>query len=702
VHIANFEEYKAYQHYFSADVENNQAERDMVADYFEGRRARLKKDYSAAVKVMENFSISLNENKAALFVPFEALKNLYKNKVNTDEKQKLIAEYQALLEEKNKIIKARTNAINKLYSFERAPKEDKKYVCIYYAFKKLITAKICEESNPCGFDKDAKGDVIFDVEKFEQSYLGEVMRGLRDYISAYVDNYGHEIPGRSYFADLFQDVKIEDILPMLDDFMKSHQYNENEIARSKIGTQVLMRFPKKKLQIVRLLTADAIKYEGSAMHHCLGDENQPYLQKNESGELQFFSLRKEQRNMPSIPHATIIYNPRTDEVEQIRGRGDKNLSLRYAKKVREFLREFLDEDDLASTFKIRENQKICLGYVRDGNEDMVDLFGDIREVALPELGIKGSDIPYIHEIKAIYCFRVFGALTARDIEQAQNIDIQVLNLNNINNLPKVADFSGYDTVKEFGLYGVMASDTEQIKLPKNIEKFVSYSFFENITESNAKKKFVPQHWDMDLQRCKKLKTVALDISTPIKLPVTVEEIEDLGVNFNVDFSRYKNLKKAYAYEIDFDKLPTKIQSVKAARWKGGDVDFTRFTELKSLKLRQNEKDITSLKLPIHIKGLELKGLSFDSSFGEVLDLSCYPELEEVRLDFSHYKKNMITKIKLPPNIKKVVLGGENISIETIDMQAVKNKSGVVIEGIDEADRLFRRKLAQGAINSREM
>jgi hypothetical protein len=36
------------------------------------------------------------------------------------------------------------------------------------------------------------------------------------------------------------------------------------------------------------------------------------------------------------------------------------------------------------------------------------------------------------------------------------------------------------------------------------------------------------------------------------------------------------------------------------------------------------------------------------------------------------------------------------------MQAVKNKSGVVIEGIDDADRLFRRKLAQGAINSREM
>ena len=106
MHIANFEEYKTYQHYFSADVENNQAERDKVADYFERRRARLKKDYSAAVKVMEDFSVTLNENKAALFVPFEALKDLYKNKANTDEKQRLIAEYQSLLAERSKIITA--------------------------------------------------------------------------------------------------------------------------------------------------------------------------------------------------------------------------------------------------------------------------------------------------------------------------------------------------------------------------------------------------------------------------------------------------------------------------------------------------------------------------------------------------------------------------------------------------------------------
>ena len=699
MHIANFEEYKAYQHYFSADVENNQAERDMVSNYFEGRRARLKKDYSAAVKVMEDFSISLNKNKAALFVPFEALKNLYKNKINTDERQKLIAEYQALLEGRNKIVKARTNAINRLYSFERAPKEDKKYVCTYYAFKKLITAKICEESNPCGFDKDAKGDVIFNAQKFEQSDFGEVMRGLRDYISAYVDNYDYEIPGRSYFADLFQDVKINDILPMLDDFMKSHKYNEDEIARSKIGTQVLCKFPEKKQQIVQLLTSDAIKYEGAAMHHCLGDENQVYLQKNESGELQFFSLRTVQRNIPSIPHATIIYNPETDEVEQIRGKGDKDLSLRYAKKVREFLRDLLDEDDLATTFKIKEDQKIGLGYVRDVNGDMVDLFGDLRKVTLPELGIKGSGISYIHEIKAINNLKVFGTLTTRDIEQAQKIDIHALHLQNINNLPKVADFSGYDTVKDFGLYGMMASDTEQIKVPKNIERFGMYFFFNSKTAANATKKFAPL--SMDLQECKKLKSVSLDFSLPIKLPATIEEIEDLSLNFNEDFSKYQNLKKVSANDIDFDKLPTKVQSVKATRWKGGNADFTRFKDLKSLKLRKNEKEVTSLKLPIHIRELELKGVSFDSSFGEVLDLSGYSDLEEIRLDFSFYKKNVITEIKLPENVKKVVLSGETAGIKTINMQAVKNKSGLVIEGTGAAERLFRRMVAQEA-KSREM
>jgi hypothetical protein len=195
--------------------------------------------------------------------------------------------------------------------------------------------------------------------------------------------------------------------------------------------------------------------------------------------------------------------------------------------------------------------------------------------------------------------------------------------------------------------------------------------------------------------------VALDISEPIKLPATLEEIDDVGFNFSVDFSRYKNLKKVSAHEIDFDKLPEKIQIVKTQRWKGGDADFTRFAELEVLKLGQNAEGITSLKLPIHIKTLELKGSSFDSSFGEVLDLSGLSELEEIKFNLSSYKENPIKEIKLPANIKKVEIGyGTNIP--KIDMRAVKNKSGVVFEGIDDADRLFRSKLAQGAINSREM
>ena len=65
------------------------------------------------------------------------------------------------------------------------------------------------------------------------------------------------------------------------------------------------------------------------------------------------------------------------------------------------------------------------------------------------------------------------------------------------------------------------------------------------------------------------------------------------------------------------------------------------------------------------------------------------------------KKNVITEIKLPENVKKVVLSGETAGIKTINMQAVKNKSGLVIEGTGAAERLFRRMVAQEA-KSREM
>ena len=138
-------------------------------------------------------------------------------------------------------------------------------------------------------------------------------------------------------------------------------------------------------------------------------------------------------------------------------------------------------------------------------------------------------------------------------------------------------------------------------------------------------------------------------------------------------------------------MPAKIQSIKARKWHGENADFTRFTELKTLKLGQNAKNITSLKLPIHIKELEFKGSSFDSSFGDVLDLSGYPELEEIRFNLSRYKENVIREIKLPPNIKKVVLGKENENIKIANVQAVKNGFSIVFESNGKTVNVRGRK-----------
>ena len=71
-----------------------------------------------------------------------------------------------------------------------------------------------------------------------------------------------------------------------------------------LDQEVVYRWPD-GWTVKRLNTSDDLRYEGDAMGHCIGNDDQPYCDALENGDIEAYSLR----DPSGIPHATWHYNP---------------------------------------------------------------------------------------------------------------------------------------------------------------------------------------------------------------------------------------------------------------------------------------------------------------------------------------------------------------------------------------------------------
>lgn len=115
-------------------------------------------------------------------------------------------------------------------------------------------------------------------------------------------------------------------------------------------------------KIVKLVEERSFQLEGLRMGHCVASyfDHHP--------KVDIFSLRDKNNN----PHCTIEYDPKEKRINQIKGKGNKEVSKKYHKPVRDFLNSF--EFDSIYTYDIKNISSVYFGtYFLDSDDFPKDL-----------------------------------------------------------------------------------------------------------------------------------------------------------------------------------------------------------------------------------------------------------------------------------------------------------------------------------------
>ena len=168
-------------------------------------------------------------------------------------------------------------------------------------------------------------------------------------------------------------VSVEEAIRQGDIFIESEN---KKVSLSEGEISVLHQY-KNGYQIVSCLDAQALKREGKIMQHCVGNEEQNYIQRVGAKTLQIWSLRDSKNN----PHCTIEYDTKEKRVVQIKGKQNLGVVSKYQHYVIEWLKK-ADQDNLIEEFNLNE-----LRYIGILAQD--DIWYDINR--LPKnFNIKGN------------------------------------------------------------------------------------------------------------------------------------------------------------------------------------------------------------------------------------------------------------------------------------------------------------------------
>ena len=109
----------------------------------------------------------------------------------------------------------------------------------------------------------------------------------------------------------------------------------NKMASDKEGDTLVLHTFKNGWKIVSCLDSQSLKREGKIMQHCVGNDEQDYIQRVSAKTLQIWSLR----DPSNQPHCTMEYSVRDQKVQQIKGKQNKGVVKKYQHYVVEWLKK---------------------------------------------------------------------------------------------------------------------------------------------------------------------------------------------------------------------------------------------------------------------------------------------------------------------------------------------------------------------------
>lgn len=406
----------------------------------------------------------------------------------------------------------------------------KKYACTSALLNKYLTLEIAK-NNPLKFETKENGDIIIDFEKLKESHLHELAVDIRDFVHNYMENDKEKVTSANYFLNLYTSVPtIYDLNHSIDKYYDKARENLNDYTASRQGITQVEAFPREKLQLVRMMSSEALDFESDQMGHCIRRDR--YVEKiNTTAE--YYSLRGMEKGKPCYPCVTMYF----DEGKLVEVVGQSNHAIAGMARVR-IIRDYLKKrfglnsnEELMSSDKIPHIDerrfviaKRNLGFIPDKEGTFYDLYNlpQDRIVEFSSCPITAHNLDHIRKeniaAEKVWLQGNHTPSLVNKLNRFAKIDELTFAVKfNMNDL-ETLDLSQLKNVKSLSLSSVNFRKIKKIIFPENVEKIELW----NVDFSNIE--------TLDFSNCKKLKNVALRNSdlrktANIKFPPSINEID---------------------------------------------------------------------------------------------------------------------------------------------------------------------------------
>jgi len=575
----------------------------------------------------QNMSASKQHRKKELPLLSEKLRRLkadiekYKAQIrtaqNADDKKKLGILLNKLLATKTALLQ--TYKAQKNHTpFSDLSDEAKTYACTLSLMKKYLLEAFVK-SSPQAACLNNDGTVSLNVDYFLNSVLYQQVRHIKDYIASYIEHYPSRVNGSRYFVGLHQEAQnFDTILDIADEYFEQiNIQNEKDmeaVVKSHQGLEVIAIYPRHNVQAVRLLTKEALAYEGNKMNHCVAT----YSSAIEKGKTTIYSIRDygdEQTEF--VPHATIEY--KDGKIKQIKGYRDGFVDCDYIEETRQFLMSLLHVDDIKAIMNNKDipmTEQNNIGFITDTNGyiyDLLDPSSIPNDATVAHLNIKSHRIKAVplHAIN-LGSLTVYGSLhpqTIRHLATAKSIKMLTLNVDCNNEL---LDFSAL-TCNDLHLILSKASPVQRMILPQHLKSLTIEGDMNQLSsiEQGSSLQLLKLKGQFNLLASipQDIKESAISGEFPLlKLPTSLTKISVSGMYPHLSDSSFSpSLKEISLNEGTFENLR--------------HLDFSSFENLTRIDLANSRfPNLEELKIPHGIR-------NFSGAH------CIYPKLK--RIDLSH-------------------------------------------------------------------
>ena len=292
--------------------------------------------------------------------------------------------------EMQKLKKSKQELIKKLKEqqdsnhFNTLSTDAKACVCSGFLLQIYLTRELLQ-NNPLNFALDNAGNMIVNPQALRQSDIFQETAHLKDFVTAYIAHYPEKVKTPGHFKTMLNGVNTwTELLTYANNFFETMNDNdfleEGPVKASRLGTETLMEFPEKNLQLVRLHTEKALDYESDKMKHCVGKGG--YDQGVKNGKIQIYSLR-DNGDGEWLPHATIEY--KDGKITQIKGYDNKKIAPQYLMETRQAVLSILEINHQASFTQNTVSDYRNIEYIADINNNLHDIYGEKHNLHLSHL-----------------------------------------------------------------------------------------------------------------------------------------------------------------------------------------------------------------------------------------------------------------------------------------------------------------------------